>query len=88
MRKSYPEKFIAELLKQLNIQFTKEKIFPWSRNIAHINLKLSGNKRYDFYFKFNSFEETQQVYNELLEGAKILSDIKESLSRKEYSNCI
>jgi hypothetical protein len=51
--KSYPEKFIAELLKQLNVQFTKEKIFPWSRNIAHINLKLSGNKRYDFYFKFN-----------------------------------
>jgi hypothetical protein len=54
IRKSYPEKFIAELLKQLNVQFTKEKIFPWSRNIAHINLKISGNKRYDFYFKFNN----------------------------------
>lgn len=43
---------------------------------------------YRFDFKFNSFEETQKAYNELLEDAKILSDFKENLSRKEYSNCI
>lgn len=34
----YPEKVMREVLKQLNVQFEREKTFEWS-----------GNKRYDFY---------------------------------------
>ena len=35
--RSYPEKFVFNLLKQLNLDFIPEKIFKWA------------NKRYDFY---------------------------------------
>jgi hypothetical protein len=35
---SYPTKFIYSMLKQLNIDFKREKIFDWAKN-----------KRYDFY---------------------------------------
>ncbi|TVY09940.1 zinc-ribbon domain-containing protein [Paenibacillus cremeus] len=42
---SYPEKFITSLLRQLNVQFEKEKIFKWS-----------SGKRYDFYFKVNQVD--------------------------------
>lgn len=37
---SFPEKFMSKLLKQLNINFEREKSFNWSKN-----------KRYDFYIK-------------------------------------
>lgn len=56
IKKSYPEKFIAELLKQLKINCIKEKVFSWSKNIKHVNIKLSGDKRYDFYFVLNNKE--------------------------------
>lgn len=46
---SYPEKFVTHMLQQLNIEFKKQKIFSWSKNIIHDNEKLKGNKRYDFY---------------------------------------
>lgn len=46
---SYPEKFCLELLTQLNIDFEYQKTFEWSKNIPHINPKISGNKIYDFY---------------------------------------
>jgi len=38
--KSYPEKIVYQLLKQLNIEFVWEKTFTWSQD-----------KRYDFYIK-------------------------------------
>lgn len=46
---SYPEKFMNNMLDQLNVEFKKEEVFTWSKNIPHTNEKLSGNKRYDFY---------------------------------------
>ena len=46
---SYPEKFIYNLLTQLNVEFEKEKTFLWSKNIIHQNVYLRGNKKYDFY---------------------------------------
>lgn len=55
---SYPEKFIFNFLRQISIlhtensklqNFETHKIFDWSKNISHQNLKLSGNKIYDFY---------------------------------------
>lgn len=55
---SYPEKVIFNFLSQVcelhkdNIllqNYEIQKTFDWSKNISHQNLKLSGNKRYDFY---------------------------------------
>lgn len=51
---SYPEKFVLELLNQLSIDFEFQKTFYWSKNISHINPKLSGDKRYDFYIPFQN----------------------------------
>lgn len=46
---SYPEKFMRNLLDQLNTKYDVQKIFEWSKNIKHDNSKLCGNKKYDFY---------------------------------------
>lgn len=48
---SYPSKFVYNFLRQiLPIElFDMEKTFDWSKKIQHKNLKLSGNKKYDFY---------------------------------------
>ena len=51
---SYPEKFMYNVLLQLNINFKKGKIFNWSKNIIHKNKKLCGNKIYDFWIEFKS----------------------------------
>ena len=48
---SYPEKFMFNVLSQLNIKFKKSKIFNWSKNIKHKNKKLCGNKLYDFWIE-------------------------------------
>lgn len=48
LKGSYPEKIIASLLKILNVDFSREVVFPWSMNI----LDDKGRrvfKRYDFY---------------------------------------
>lgn len=42
---SYPEKFVANILYQLQISFESEKVFEWTKN--KINKRF--NKRYDFY---------------------------------------
>ncbi|WP_299831512.1 zinc-ribbon domain-containing protein [uncultured Metabacillus sp.] len=46
---SYPEKFVYNMLKQLNIKTERQKVFDWSKNVDHENKKLCGLKRYDFY---------------------------------------
>ena len=55
---SYPEKFIFNVLQQVAIlhkedvqlqDFKTQKTFDWSKNIQHLNPRLSGDKRYDFY---------------------------------------
>lgn len=58
-KKSYPEKFLYNVFQQLNLQFDIQKMFNWSRNIKNINIKLCGNKQYDFYILIiNSIIET------------------------------
>ena len=47
--KSYPNKFIYNALTQINIISRTEKSFDWSKNIKNNNIKLCGNKIYDFY---------------------------------------
>lgn len=41
---SFPEKFVSELLKQIQILFEREKIFEWAKD-----------KRYDFYIPFSNY---------------------------------
>lgn len=45
----YPEKFIVNLLEQLNIKFEVQKMFKWSNGVIYDNEKLNGSKKYDFY---------------------------------------
>lgn len=52
--KSIGEMTMFNVLTQLNIDFKKEITFNWSKNIQVDNPKLSGNKRYDFYFELNN----------------------------------
>jgi predicted RNA-binding Zn-ribbon protein involved in translation (DUF1610 family) len=52
---SYPEKFIASILDQLNEKYQKGKIFDWSKNIEHSINNLNGNKIYDFYIPSKNY---------------------------------
>ena len=51
----YPEKFVFKLLNQLNINFI------WQVNKSNINWDI-GQKRYDFYFKFDNKEYIIEVH--------------------------
>jgi alpha-galactosidase/6-phospho-beta-glucosidase family protein len=62
--------------------------YPESKRTHKGQFAPKEGKIYRFDFKFNSFQEVQQAFNELLEGIKTLADFKENLSRKEYQNCI
>lgn len=51
---SYPEKFMFNILEQLDIKFKFHKTFDWSKKVQVDNHNLCGNKEYDFYFKYNN----------------------------------
>lgn len=46
---SYPEKFMACVLDQLNQEYSIQKSFNWAIINHHVNKNLIGKKRYDFY---------------------------------------
>lgn len=48
---SIGESMMSLMLKKINVSYTKEVIFKWSKNIETSNKKLNGNKRYDFYIE-------------------------------------
>jgi hypothetical protein len=90
---SYPEKFMASLLSQFNMDFITEKSFDWSKNIKHDNKKLSGLKRYDFYIpSFNMIIEThggqhylrgfETVGSKTLELEQQNDNLKEKLAKE------
>lgn len=94
---SYPEKFVYNVLRQLNIDFTREKTFDWSKNIKHIDQKLCGNKRYDIFIsKINTIIEVHgmQHYTRGFEGmggmtiynTKENDQIKRELAKKNNIN--
>jgi len=74
----FPEKFMSKVLKQLNINFEREKSFNWSKN-----------KRYDFYIEsLNCIIEThgkQHYYDSFNWGNRIreYKDEKENDDLKE-----
>ncbi|AZV43620.1 hypothetical protein BAOM_3011 [Peribacillus asahii] len=82
---SYPEKFMASMLDQINIEHKKEKTFEWSK----VN---NSKKRYDFYIpSLNCIVEThgKQHYDggfEYHNGGKTLEEErKNDLIKKELA---
>ena len=81
---SYPNKFMFNLLRQLNIRFKneitkKDKGFDWI-----------GNYRYDFYFENNNkkyFVEMDGGYH-IYDDVKIIDEIKDRLAQEHGINII
>lgn len=48
---SIPEKFLSNILRQINVEFDINVRFKWSKDIMNDNKKLNGDKVYDFYIK-------------------------------------
>lgn len=65
--RSYPSKFVFNLLEQLNIDFCPEKIFKWSNKrydfylpIHNIILEIMGNHHFEKSFDFYGGRSTQE----------------------------
>lgn len=74
---SFPEKYIASLLAQLNLLFKRECLFDWS-----------GNKRYDFYIpKLSLIIETNgiQHYKDNVFHRSLEEEIKNDFIKKELA---
>lgn len=77
---SYPEKFVFNLLQQLNINFEIQKIFEWA-----------SNKKYDFYINekniiievhgLQHYENKIVIFNKSSVDEQINDDLKESLAK-------
>jgi hypothetical protein len=57
---SYPEKFFASLLNQIGIEYEKQKVFEWSKEVTSDWKSLCGFKKYDFYI--SSFDCIIEVH--------------------------
>lgn len=79
---SYPEKFVINVLNQLNIEFEYQKTFDWLKN-----------RIYDFYFIFNNNEyiiETDGIFHiidntmskQTKEESKIIDNYKDEMAYK------
>jgi hypothetical protein len=68
-KKSYPEKFVFAVLEQLKNNFKTEVTFEWSKNVQVGNLRLCGNKRYDFYIPdYEIIVETNGLQHYIWQG--------------------
>lgn len=92
MSGSYPERIVSSLLSSLNVDFSREQIFPWSTNIIESDNK-PHTKRYDFYIpEFEAIIEVHgsQHYGQGFEaiGGRTLDEeqnndrLKEELAKK------
>jgi hypothetical protein len=87
---SYPEKFMMNILNQLNIEFKRQHIFKWSKNVEHENKKLKGSKIYDFYIpainciiEIHGLQHYKESFSRLKNGAKTLVEEQENDLLKE-----
>lgn len=74
--KSYPEKFMYYVLKELNLVYEWEKVFPWSEE-----------KRYDFYVEYKGYNiiiecHGKQHYENSPRGGRSLKEEKENDKNK------
>lgn len=90
---SFPEKVIANILNQLNIEYRKDNVFKWSKDIVCKNKKLNGSKKYDFYIpELSLIIEThgnqhydgsfQKLNGRTLEDEKENDRLKEKLAKE------
>jgi len=72
----FPEKFMSSILKQLNIDFKREKSFIWSKN-----------KRYDFYIEYlNCIVEThgKQHYDDSFNWGNRIRDYNDEKENDDF----
>lgn len=96
---SYPNKFVYNFMEQISnlynskempLEFTPEKNFPWSTNFEHENKKLAGKKTYDMYVDtYNIIIENQgnchyQDCFSYLGDTRSLTEIKENDAIKKH----
>lgn len=78
---SIPEKFIANILKDLNVEFESQKLFEWSRNINNVNYRNQDTKIYDIYInKYHTIIELhgRQHYEECSLTSRTLAEEQEN----------
>lgn len=84
---SYPEKYMLNVLNQLNLKVQRQKSFKWSKNIKSENKRLSGTKKYDFYLQeFNCIIEVhgeQHYTSKFAQSETSLQDEKDNDVLKE-----
>lgn len=47
-----------------------------------------GNEIYRFSFNFNSSEEADQIFFELVKGQKVLADLRQYMYDPKYADCL
>lgn len=62
--------------------------YPLSKTTIQRQFAPKAGEKYRIAFNFESAEETQKAFNNLLTGEKILSDYKENISDLRYKDCI
>lgn len=88
--RSYPEKFVFNLLSQLNMRIERQKTFKWSIFNESLNPKLNTLKKYDFYLpELNSIIEThgEQHYeaNRMQFGRGLNEEIENDLIKEKLA---
>ena len=79
---SYPEKFLYNVLEQLNIRFVHNKVFDWSKNT------INGTKIYDFYIEqYSMIIETHglQHYQSTSRGRSLKEEQQNDLFKKKLA---
>lgn len=62
--------------------------YPKSKATHEGQYSPKGNEIYRFSFEFNSNEDAEKMFSDLLNGGKELSDLKAFLKESEYKDCI
>ena len=84
---SYPEKFMSNVLTQLHIKFSTQKVFAWSK-ILDEKTKKQRHKRYDFYIcSLNTIIEVHgiQHYEQSARGRSLKKEKENDKIKKELA---
>lgn len=82
---SYPEKFMINMWQQMKINFVTGEIFEWSQKIKNKNIKLCGDKIYDFYIQnkeliceINGMQHYERGFSNIDKRARTLEEEQEN----------
>lgn len=62
--------------------------YPKSKISLEGQFSPKANERYRFELKFDSYKETKEAFQNLIEGKIVLSDFKDKLYDRRYVDCI